>query len=101
MLGREPVCPAMEGAKMARVRIGPTGAATVGRLLRDIGSGRGVPADIRDHANYWAPSVQRRMERRDVAMIAWLLRTASASRGYSASKREMAHYWARYLESRM
>lgn len=86
---------------MGNVRIGMTGASTVSRLLCEIGAGRGVSDDLREHANYWVPSVQRKMDRRDVEMVAWLLRSASLSRGVPAKKRERAQYWAGYLESRL
>jgi hypothetical protein len=86
---------------MSRVRIGTTGAATVSRLLGEIGVGRGVTEDLREYANRWAPTVQRKMDRRDVEVVASLLRSASVARGFPVSKREKAHYWAGYLESRM
>lgn len=86
---------------MGSIKIGMTGASTVSQLLHEISAGSGVPKDLRDHANYWVPSVQRRMDRRDVEMIAWLLRNASVSRSVPDAKRERAHYWAGYLESRL
>jgi hypothetical protein len=86
---------------MSRVRIGTTGAARVSRLLGEIGTGRGVTEDLRAYANQWAPTVQRKMDRRDVEVVASLLRSASAAYGFPTSKRNMAHYWAGYLESRM
>jgi hypothetical protein len=78
-----------------------TGASTVSQLLNEISAGSGVPQELRDNATYWVPSVQRRMDRRDVEMIAWLLRNASVSRSVPAAKRDRAHYWAGYLESRL
>jgi hypothetical protein len=86
---------------MNRVRIGTSGAATVSRLLGEIGAGRGLAQDLRSFASHWAPAVQRKMDRRDVEVVASLLRSASVARGFPASEREKAHYWAGYLESRM
>jgi hypothetical protein len=90
-----------KGSEMSRVRIGMTGATTVSRLLSDISARRGLADDLREYATYWAPAVQRKMDRRDVEVVASLLRSASVARGFPTAKREKAHYWAGYLESRM
>jgi|RhiMetdeSRZDD1v2_1073273.scaffolds.fasta_scaffold1851047_2 hypothetical protein len=86
---------------MRSVRIGSSGVATVSRLLGDISAGRGLASDLREYATYLAPAVQRKMDRRDVEVIASLLRSASVARDFPPAKREKAHYWASYLESRM
>jgi hypothetical protein len=90
-----------KGPEMGRVSIGMTGAATVSRLLGEISAGGGVSDDLRDRANYLALSVQRRMDRRDVEMIAWVLRSASVSHGIPTAKQKRAHDWASYLEGRL
>jgi hypothetical protein len=86
---------------MSNVRIGPTGASTVGRLLREIGHGRGLPTDLRDDANQFAASVRRKMDRRDVERVAWLLWNVSSTRSWPSSRREQARYWATFLEGRL
>jgi hypothetical protein len=86
---------------MASVRIGANGAATVGRLLREIGEGGGLSPDVRRNASRYAAAVRRRMERRDVEMIAWLLRDVSSTGEYPLSRRERARYWAAFLEGRI
>jgi hypothetical protein len=86
---------------MASVRIGTSGAATVGRLLQEIGENHGVAPDVRENANRFAATVRRRMDRRDVEGIASILRVAGSTGDYSRSRRERAIYWASYLENRI
>jgi hypothetical protein len=86
---------------MTTVRIGPTGSATVGRLLREVGSDNGLSGSLSADADHWAPLMDRDMERHDVETVAWLLRNLGAASGLSASRQERARYWAEYLEGRM
>jgi hypothetical protein len=86
---------------MSSVRIGPTGAMTVGRLLRDIGRGRGMSPDLRNDASRFASLMRRKMDRRDVERVAWLLWNVSSARSYPYSQRKQARYWATFLEGRM
>ena len=64
---------------MASVRIGNSGAATVGRLLRKIGESDGVAPAVRQDAARYVPAVRRRMDRRDVEGIGAILRAVSSS----------------------
>jgi hypothetical protein len=86
---------------MASVRIGPTGASTVGRLLSEISHGKGLPPDMRDDAGRFAAAIQRKMDRQDVEKVAWLLWNVSAARSWPSSRREQARYWATFLEGRL
>jgi hypothetical protein len=86
---------------MASVRIGSSGAATVGQLLQQIGESDGVAPAVRQDAARYAPAVRSRMDRRDVEGIAAILRAVSSSGLYSASRKERAEYWAAYLEGRI
>jgi len=86
---------------MANIRIGTNGAATVGRLLQEIGENGGVDPDVRRNAARYSSAVRRRMDRRDVETIASVLRAVSSSGQYPSSRRERAQYWAAYLEGRI
>jgi uncharacterized protein (UPF0147 family) len=81
--------------------IGPDDAATVSQLLGEIGTGSGVPGDIRAAALFWSSEVSSEMDRVDLQTVAWLLRDASAQRQIPSASRDQARYWAAYIEGRI
>jgi hypothetical protein len=72
-------------------------AATVCRLLHQIGGGEGLPSRIRDAATYWADEVGPGMSRADVQTVAFLLKDAGMQRRLPSNNRHQAQYWAAYL----
>jgi hypothetical protein len=91
-----------KGPTMVTVRIGPTGSATVHRLLREVGrDSNGLSGSLSADADHWAPLMNREMEQRDVEVVARLLRNLGAASGLSVSRQDRARYWAEYLEGRM
>jgi hypothetical protein len=76
----------------------PHDAATVCRLLQQLGSGAGIPSRIRTAARYWADEISPDMPRENWQALAWLLQDAGAYRRIPQDCRDEAQYWAAYLE---
>jgi hypothetical protein len=74
-------------------------AATVCRLLHQIGSDAGLPSRIRDAATFWADEVRPGMSREDVQTVVWLLKDAGMQRRLPTDSRHQAQYWSAYLAS--
>jgi hypothetical protein len=78
---------------MRKVKIGWLHAASVSNLLRKLGSDQGIPSDLRANADYWARTMARRMDRRDLQTVAWLLLSANDERNVTFARRRNARYW--------
>jgi hypothetical protein len=86
---------------MTKVRLRRRDAATVSRLLQEIGRGHGLPADLRHNARRWASTVDRTMDSSDLQRVAVLLRQASSERSLPADYRDAARYWTKDLLGRI
>jgi hypothetical protein len=99
---RDAAQPAQGGAdRMTTVKLGPRDASGISELLRELGKEEGMPEGLRRDAAAWAGSVRRRMDQRDLRMVAWLFRDASGLGSVPPSCQDDARYWASYLEGRL
>ena len=86
---------------MTTVELNPGDAANVGGLLRQIGKGKELSPELRSNVTYWAKTMHRRMDRRDVQAVTGLLLDLSDDFRMSAEYRHSALYWAGYLQGRL
>jgi hypothetical protein len=86
---------------MGRITLASEEAATVGGVLREIGRDRRASPDVRTNASYWAATMRRTMDRRDLQTVAWLLSEMSDDRRLRAADRRSAQYWATVLAARL
>jgi hypothetical protein len=86
---------------MARVKLGTQDATGMSGLLGSLGKAQEIPADLRRDAAFWAKAVQRKMDDRDLRMVAWLFHDLGGLSSIPRDRQNDARYWAAYLEGRL